>query len=149
MVLPTHTLVHELIFWNTDSATARSTEWRLYKERLNAGNAGEATLDEVPGMNGTWSATPGSAGFRISGATTPGYVAPGVYVLAIRNTHASNTCGIGADNTGPALGFYSSTKSGVSALGSTLDVVTGWTNGTEIISAHFRNRVFGKTAALA
>jgi hypothetical protein len=142
-------LVESLTIRNTDTATARSWEWRLYREPA-AGS--DELLEEIAGLDGTDSFTPVAASTRTANATTPATVEPGIYWLAVRNTHATNTLGLGSYSLGAGtagLGLnYAQSKTLGSALGSTLDATAAtWTKQTGIIGARLNARVFGTGAA--
>jgi len=147
--VPTHMLLQSVTLRNTDTATARTAEWRLYKQQLNNGNAGENTLGEVAGANGTWSFTPSVASNQTSTpAAPPIYLAPGVYWLVIRNTNASQTLGLGTQSAGTMALNTGQTKTLGSALGATLDFVAAtWTKVSYTVGVQLNGRVFGQTAA--
>jgi hypothetical protein len=153
-VVTGHMLLDSVSIWSTDTGSARAAEWRLFQQRLNNGNGSENTLDAVTGADGTWSFTPGSASARGSNASSePVYLAPGVYWLVIRNTHATNTFGLGstaAGNTGWIAGGtvnIAQTKTLGSALTTTLDFVAAtWTKVAASYAARLGGRVFGETA---
>jgi hypothetical protein len=144
ILIPSAMFVQSLSIYNTDTGTARSWEWRLFREP----DAGGATLEEVPGINGSESFTPGgAASVRTDDATTPGLILPGMYWLAVRNTHGSNTFGIGTAAAGTINGNAGRTKTIGSALTTTLDAVTGWSNVTAPLGARLNGRVFAEGAA--
>lgn len=136
--------VQSLSIRNLDTATARSWEWRLFGEP----DGGSATLTEVAGINGSESFTPGgAASTRTANATTPALVAPGMYWIVVRNSHASNSFDIGAGSSGSIAANTTRTKSGVAVLTTTIDAVTGWTPATAWIGARLNARVFAEGAA--
>lgn len=135
--------VQSLTIHTLNVASARSWEWRLYKEP----NGGSATASEVAGINGTDSFTPGAATNRTSAATTPGLVAPGLYWVVLRCTHATNGLDIGTQATGVLSTNHSRIKSGLAALGSTIDISTGWTPSTVWVAGRLNGRVAGEAAA--
>jgi hypothetical protein len=140
-----HMLIQSVTIWSTDTATARTAEWRLYEDRNDASNS----LNEIAALNGTWSFTPSAASARASNAATPGtYLGPGLYWLVIRNTSASQTFGLGsAAASATALGNTGQTKA-IAALASTLDFVAAtWTKTTAIYGARLDGRVFAGVAA--
>lgn len=142
-------LVQDLYIWSSDTAAAlRTAEWRLYRQRLNNGNAGENTINSIVGVNGTFSFTPaGAATFQSSTAATPGtYIGPGIYWLAIRNTSATNTFGLGVTSGGTLGDVKAQTKTLGSGLSTTLDAVAAtWTQNTGIAMVALSGRVFGQT----
>jgi hypothetical protein len=144
-----HMLLQSLVLRSTDTTLARSAEWRLYAQRLNNGNAGENAVDEVPTANGTFSFTAAAASNQTSTPSgAPIYLAPGLYWIVIRNTHATNTFGLGTAAAGTMALTTGKTKTLSAALGSTLDFVAAtWTATTGIAGIALRGRVFGETAA--
>lgn len=147
--VPSDMLLESVSFWNTDTATARSAEFRIYEQYYNNGNAGENTLTGVANATGAWSATPASAGIRVmTMASPPVYLPAGVYWLVIRNTHATSTLGIGYTATGAGVaGDTIQTKALASALSNTLDfVAVTWTKLSHVTSVRLNGRVFGQTA---
>jgi hypothetical protein len=134
--------VQSLSVRNLNVATARSWEWRMYKEP----DAGSATLDEVAGINGTDSFTPGAASTRTSNATTPALVAPGAYWIVVRNTHATNGFDIGTNASGTIVNNVTRIRAGVAALGATINP-TAWTVSSVFVGARLNGRVFAEGAA--
>lgn len=147
-----HMLLQAVAIYNGDTATLRALEWRLYKQRLNNGNAGENTLDEVPGANGTDSFTPSAASVRVCAASgAPVYLSPGIYWLVVRNTDPTSAWDL-RYSAAPAVGLLQTicqTKTLGSALGATLDFVAAtWTKSSTINPAvALYGRVFGQTTA--
>lgn len=146
-----HMLLNTFRLRNVDTGTARAAEWRLYKQRLNNGNSGENTLDEVAGANGTFSFTPGGAASTRDSAvgSPPVYLAPGIYWLVLRNTDAVQTfaLGVNASQAGAAGPNLAQTKTLASGLGSTLDFVAAtWAKVTTLPAFTLMGRVFGETA---
>lgn len=147
--IPGHMLLDRFRVRDLDTSSARSYEWRCYRQRLNNGNSGEAVLDEIPGANGSESFTPaGSASTRASDATgAPVYVAPGVIWLVMRNTHVSSSMSLGSSAVGLSFGNGILNGDSLSALGSTLDF-TNWTSISKtasMIGMRLDGRVFGQT----
>lgn len=135
---------------NTDTATQRDAEWALYVQYLNNGNSGENSINLVTGATGTFSFTPGGAASNRSStaASAPVYLAPGYYWLALRNTSATQTFGLGTATNGALVGNVFQTKTLGSALGSTLDAVAAtWTKQTAQPGAYLAGRVFGQTSS--
>lgn len=117
-----------LHIWSTDTASARAAEHRLYRY-------GGSTMDFVTGTDGTFSFTPVAASNRTSAVSgAPVALTPGGYILALRNTSASQTFGVGY--VGASATYYNNqtmhaTQTLGSALGSTL-TTSGWSNGARI-----------------
>jgi len=143
VVIPDWMFVQSLTIHTLNVASARSWEWRLYAEP----DAGSATANEVAGINGSDSFTPGAATNRTSNATTPALVAPGAYWVALRCTHATNGLDIGTQATGVLSTSHSRIKPGLAALGATLNISTGWTTSTVWVAGRLNGRVAGEGAA--
>lgn len=142
-----HFLFETLTIRQSAAASARAAEWRIYRQRLNNGNAGENTLDEVAGANGTFSFTPSAASNESSSVGSPPvYLAPGTYWLVVRNTDATQQFPWGAAAAGLLAPNLCQTKTLGSALGATLDFVAAtWTKSTNIPNFILKGRVFGET----
>jgi hypothetical protein len=146
--VPGHMLAQDI--WFQATAASGTGEFRLYVERLNNGNAGENTLDEVPGSAGTIAAL-GAAGSAANNLTaSPLYLGPGVYWLVIRCTSGATAINFGSlaiPASTPAVA-HAKTKTLGGALGSTLDFVAAtWVTKTGIPGAIIRGRVFGQGTA--
>lgn len=142
--LPSQMVARSLTYRSNDVASARSCEFRLYRQRLHSTGP---SLDEVAGFNGTDSFTPGAASNRTV-STGAQYLAPGLYWLAFRNTHATNTFSVGCEAAGTlnANGYQSKTLG--SALGATLDMTAAtWAKHTFLIAMRFDGSVFGQSTA--
>lgn len=127
---------------NRDTTLERSWQWRLYAEPVGGGG----TLDEVAGANGTETFTATAASKRTAACASVVTLVPGVYWLAVRNSHASNTF-IGAVGAGGTMvGNLYQTKS-IGALGATLDATTGWTRVGSVWGAILNGAVFGQATA--
>lgn len=145
--LPMWLSVYSLI--GTDTATARSCEMRLYRDK------GTSVLDFVTGSDATLSFTPTVAASRtttVSGA--PVWLNPGVYWLVIRNTAAA-TFGLGYAQS---AGSWSSASSNlgrwaasavIPALGSTIDISgASWAGigAATYVAAKLGGRVYGQSS---
>lgn len=142
-----HMLLQSIRFRNADTSTARSYEWRLFRQYLNNGNSGENTLNEISGANGSGSFTPSAATVYVNDAASPPvYLAPGVYWLAFRNTHATSTFSLSCEPLGTLQNNMMKTKTLGSALSSTLNVVAAtWTGNANSPAILLQGRVFGET----
>jgi hypothetical protein len=146
ILVASHLLLDGITLWATDTSLARECEWRLYEDRHNASNS----VDEIASANGTLSFTPTVGAKRTSTLGAPVYLGPGVYWLVIRNTHGSNSFGVGGATAGTMTSAVHNTKTLVSALGSTLDLVAAtWTRtlGNTIL-CRLDGRVFGMSTPL-
>ena len=147
--VPGHMLLDRFRVRNLDTASERSYEWRVYVQRLNNGNSGEATLDEIPGANGTETFTPSGASTRASDASgAPVYVPPGVVWVVLRNNHGSNSFSLGTSAVATQFAPNAFINGDIaSALGSTLDF-TNWTSigkNSSMVAVRLDGRVFGQT----
>lgn len=132
-----------LTIHSTDTTLLRTAEWRLYQD------AGSATANQIVNANGTFSFTAASASNQESDAQSPPVtLSPGLYWLVVRNTSASNTFSVGSAAASSTLGnHYSATQTLASGLGSTLNLITSWTQSTTAIMGVFLGgRVLGQTA---
>lgn len=148
IVVEAHMLADTLILRSTDTVNARSAEWSLYQEFLNNGNSAENSLVQVSAsLYGTFSFTPVAASTQTSQASTPPvYLAPGIYWLALRNTSAAQTFGLGTTGAGNFAPNMFQTKTLGTALGSTLDgVAATWTKTSAMPGVRLQGRVFGQT----
>jgi hypothetical protein len=146
---PGHMLYTRLVVRNTDTTLARSAEARLYYQKLNNGNSAENTLDFITGTDGTLSFTAAAASTQaISASADPTYIPPGVIWLVFRNTHATNTFGVGSTAVSAALASNAAqTKTLGSSLGTTLDFVAAtWTKVSAMYAIRLEGRVFGQTS---
>lgn len=134
-----------LLYRNNDTATARSMEWGLYYD--------DGTTSSPRVASGTDSFTPTVASNRSSSATSgPVLIEPGMYWLVLRNTGGATNFQITVVSAGATnLGIVGvQTKTLGSALGSTLDLSTGWTRSSNnLLLAALKGRVFGEGAAFA
>jgi hypothetical protein len=136
-------ILQSCLMENRDTSGARSWEWRLYVDDNTS-----VTLSEIPGANGSESFTPVAATTRTAAATgAPITLSPGIYFLVIRNTHATNTFAAGATAFSNTMGNnWEKTKTLGSALGSTLDVDTGWTGSiSQSPGTLLAGRILGKS----
>lgn len=118
IIVPATMELHSVLVYCSDTATARSAEWGLYR-------ATSATqLDRVAAdASGTFSFTPSAASWRESVAAADTIIPPGSYWVVIRNTSSTQTFGIGhGSGTGQtgAPGFASRVDSSAPALGATI-----------------------------
>jgi hypothetical protein len=150
VLVPSHMLLSSVTVWNTDTTTARTWGWDLYRQYLNNGNAAENTLTRVAASNANETFTPAAASARnIVPASAPVYLAPGVYWLVIQNRHATSTFGVGSATIG-TIGTTvktAQTKTTTNPNGATLDFVAAtWTKVSNTCGAVLHGRVFGQTS---
>lgn len=129
--VPVPMIFTSIDLWNTDTASLRSAEWKLYRAIDNDGGTNTELAQWDDGINaaeGSWSFTPTVASKRnspITGASDGVLLAPGLYWLAIRNTSVTQTFGIGSVAAGTLAmntGYEFSTLS--AALDTTLDLAS-------------------------
>lgn len=130
------------LFYNPDTSGARTAEFRLFRD------VGADALVFVTGTDVAYSFTPASAGRRYTNAVSGADVllAPGMYWLCCRNTHATNTLALGyvaGGTLGPALNRSAPTTT--PALGATLDI-SGWNDSDALFAMLALGEVFAGTA---
>lgn len=143
IVVPTMMVVDSLSFRAVNGgSTARTAEWRLFRD------TGSATLSEVSSVNGTFSYTdaPASGAMNVTSTACNIVVAPGMYWIVLRNTHAANALLVGVDGTDVFSSKESQTNASVAALGSTIDLVTSWTKQAETPVVCLNGRVMGQSS---
>lgn len=145
IVVPAPMLLQQIGVWNLDTASARSAEARIYLD------AGSATCSFVTGTDVAWSFTPSAASSRtadVSGA--PVTLDPGMYLVVIRNTSATQVFSIGrSSNSTITSGPGNYRTQAIAALGSSQDMDTGWTSQTGGIPAVWlEGRVVGRSSEL-
>lgn len=149
VLVPTHMRIQSVGWRNMDTGSTRDVEFRVYRQRLNNGNSGENSVDEVTGCSGSESFIPGgSASNRAPNVSTPGtYLPPGLYWLVIRNQGANSYGFATVAVTGSLSKSVYQTKA-IGALGSTIDLIAAtWTKGTQPVIVTFNGRILGDTAA--
>lgn len=131
------------VLWNTDTASARSCEMRLYKD------VGTNSLEFVTGSDATLSFTPTVASRRsatMSGTSV--YLSPGVYWLVIRNTSTTQTFGLGytaaTDAIDPTMNLG---HTGIASLGSTIDLSSGWSESSAVFGIFIAGDLFSSFTA--
>lgn len=139
--------LQSLTYRNTDTTNPRSMEWRLYKDD----NSGVSAA-EIAGANGSESFTASAASTReVAVGSPPIVLLPGIYWAVVRNTHATNTLGIGTGAaTNGLVPTYGKTKTLGSALSTPLDIDTGWVNssiGNAIAAVRLNGRILGQSTS--
>jgi hypothetical protein len=128
------------------TANLRTAEARLYVDRLN----NSTSMNFVAGTDATWSFTPSAAGRQTSSTVSgaPVILAPGWYLLVIRNTSTAQTFQIGGTTVATNLvgGNMSAvlTTASTAALGATFDP-TGLTKDNRLYAAVAFGRVLGQS----
>lgn len=144
IIVPSQMRVQQWGLFNGDTASARSAEIRLYRDN------GTVTGEFVSGTDASFSFTPGAASLRQAAVSSPGVRIPaGTYWGVLRNTHATNAFNI-RRNSPPTIGglfMASATKSGLSALGATIDLDTGWSSAGTLFAIWLEGLVIGRTSA--
>ena len=128
---------------NTDTSTARTWRWDLYKDT----GANSATRVATCGAAETF--TPSAASTRTITASTNTSLKPGVYWLVIQSAHATSTFGIGSTAASSAFAVNSAqTKTTSNPNGATLDLVAAtWTKTTAMYAARLNCAVLGQSTA--
>jgi hypothetical protein len=126
-----------------DTATARAAEARLYVD------SGSATLNEIANSAAAWSFTPSAASLRRVSVTAgaPVLLDVGSYWLVLRNSHATSTFALRRTSP-PTIVIPDFRLKAIAALGSTIDLDTGWTNGNGTPAIWLEGRVLGRTTVL-
>jgi hypothetical protein len=140
--LASNMLLQEFWLYCTDTATARTAEWALFADRRNIGGL----LDRWSATAiGTFSFTPAAASWRSSTpSSAPVLLAPGAYFIAVRNTSAAQTFGVGVSATG-LTGAPSTVRTGsVAALGATLTLSSYAANNNREVQCALRGRIAGE-----
>lgn len=141
VVISTPLYLDHLRYQSRDASGARSIEFALYRDDGSASAVQVAHGSESFTGAGTAIRTPA---FDSAPVTVP----PGEYWLVIRDSHASATLGIGFQVLDTSLLVRQQTKTTVGALGSTLDLSSGWTRtSSNIPHAALVGRVFGEASA--
>jgi len=136
IVVPARMTFQTLTIRSTDAASLRTAEWGLYDDR------DVATATRL--ASGTYSFTPGAASNQDSSAGSV-LVPPGMWYLVIRNTSATQTFGLGEQAGGTMAPTTEKTQTLGSALGATLNLVTGWSSITAISGVILRGTQAGDT----
>jgi len=137
MLVPGPMKLRTVTIYNGDANLARSVEFALYR-------SDGSQLVRIDGTDGTMSFTAAGTADRSGNITTADtLILPGVAWLAIRNTHASSLFTLMRQPTpthlvGSGRGAYKT----IGALGSTIDVASGWTVSHGPVSALLRGADF-------
>lgn len=115
-----------VVIWEMDTGTLRGWRWDLYQDIDNNSSPNAALI----ATSTTQTFTPTVASKRTLVATSaPVVLAPGVYYLAVQNTSATQTLGLGSTAAGSNLApTTAKTKTTSNPNGSSLDLLTGWTS---------------------
>ena len=144
--VPSSMLLDNVTLYNSDATLARAWGWDLYCDLNNGSNA----LTRIASSNGNETFTAAAASQRRLAATSaPVVLAPGVYILAIQNRHASNSFTIGALT--PLLFASSNARAKVKTTanpnGATLDIVAAtWTKSYAQFYIWLEGRTAGETS---
>lgn len=146
-------LIEDVILRVASTGVAYSWGWDIYVQDVNDGNTAENTLRKLVASNGEGTGTLGGAGnenLTLAPLGGPQALGPGLYWLAVRNSHASQTLGIKSVAAGSGTFGPTTYKFLGIALGAnqTLDFVGGgWVSQTSVPGVRIRGRVFGQTTA--
>jgi len=124
-----------------NASVARSWQWALYRDD------GTANAARVATSNGSDAFTPSAASTRtldVSGA--PVTVPPGVYWIAVRNDHASNTLGLAFILAAASFTLVGN-RNKTTTLSDPLDISTGWSTTANTPLIVLRGRIAGESTA--
>ncbi len=145
-VIPSWMRVAAVRLWNTDTTLAREFEVAIYVD--NFVNSAVQVADSHD-FAATWTAAAAAQRTMSYATSTRPFLPPGIAWVLIRNSHASNTLGIGtaaASSQTPTTNFWQ-TKSSVT-LGSSVDLVLAtWTKQTSIPCVSLVGSVLGQTTS--
>lgn len=148
--VPSRMRLAEVSVRNTDTGTARSWGWDLYRQASQTEIAGENTLSRVLACSASDAFTPGgAASTRTLTASAVTTISAGFYWLVVQNRHATSTFGLAytltSNDFGPNLPTQSKTTTNPN--GATLDfVAVTWTKTRRVYGAYLRGYVFGQSA---
>lgn len=153
IVLPARMALDGVRIRNSNTATARTWGWDLYRQATQTGSASENTLARVAACSANETFTPSAASNRdLTAGSAPVLLSPGVYWLVVQNRHASNSFDI-ASTAGISSTFFAKhmkMKTTTNPNGATLDFVAAtWTRHDQLVAAGLRGRVFGESAPIA
>lgn len=140
-------------FWNTDTTGVREWEVALWHQPFQGNATNDKLLAKVAGsQNFGGGGSVFGAGKRGTSYGAGDCIVPaGLVWVTIKNTHASNTLGIGylAGSAQMALNLAQQKVLSSTAFdGDTLDFIAAtWTKLTDIHAVALRGRVFGQTTA--
>lgn len=122
-------------------------DWALYAQDVNEGNSAENNLRQIIYGQAAGAIVGTASNLTIPAVPAPQPVAPGLYWLVIKTSTSVLRLGaITASGFQAGVNSYIAHSTTVVFLPPTLDFVTGWAGGTEIIAARLNGRVFGQTA---
>jgi len=137
--------------WNTDTASARSWEVALWHQPHAMNSTDDKLLTKILGSQQFDSFTASAASLRTATYSAGVIVPAGLVWATIKNTHASNTLGIGSaagSTQMPINTGQTKTLTSTSFDGTTLDFVAAtWTKVTGVYAIALRGKVFGQSTA--
>lgn len=134
--------------WNTDSDTARTWGWDLYRDNVNDELSASNSLTRYATSDSDESFTPTAASTRTIAVATAVRLPPGLYWLVIQNTHGSNTFGLGYVATNGFSTNTAQTKTTTNPNGAALDFVAAtWTKKNDVYCVRLNGEVFGQSTA--
>jgi hypothetical protein len=148
-LIPIHVVGHMNLYsvsvFNKDTTLQRSWTWALYCDRLNNASA----IAQVAVASGTDTFTASAISTRTLTASAITYIPPGFYWLALQNVHATQTFAVAADTVAASWAPNNMRFKTLGAtLGSTLDIVTSWTNITSIFAAQLNGNIAGQSTPI-
>ena len=134
--------------WSTDSDTARTWGWDLYRDNVNDELLASNSLTRYALCSANETFTPSAASTRTITSSTTVRLSPGLYWIVIQNRHASNAFNIGAIAANAFAPNTAQTKTTTNPNGATLDfVAVTWTKVTAAYCVRLNGEVFGGSAA--
>ena len=132
--------------WNTDSDTARTWGWDIYRDNVNDELSASNSLTRYAASDSDETFTPTVASTRTIAVATAVRLSPGLYWLVIQNTHATSTFGLGNVATNGFSTNTAQTKTTTNPNGATLDFVAAtWTKKNDVYCVRLNGEVFGQT----
>jgi hypothetical protein len=142
--LPSHMLLASVSVRNTNTATARTWGWDLYRQE-----ATENTLSRVAASDGNQTFTPTVASTRTLAAAAPVSLTAGVYWLVVQGRHATSDFGLGSTAASSAFALNTAqTKTTTNPNGATLDfTLATWAKVSAIYAVRLNGLAFGQAVA--
>lgn len=147
--LPAPMRLKTVNFWNTDSTLAREAEVAIFSDAGKGSSAAWLPLTN-DFFSGWTAAAPSLRSMSYGSGSSAPWLPAGLVWLLIRNTHATNTLGIGTMAQGAQIApnlFQTKTIAAFLGDNPTLDMVTGWTKQATIPGAALKGMPFATSAA--
>lgn len=142
--LPSKMLLQDAAVRNTDTTSARTWQWDLYRDD-NTSNSATRVATGTAAETFTASA---ASNRIIVAASAPVSLPPGAYWLVIQNQHATNTFGLGYTDAGIFGPTVCQVKTTTNPNGASLDFVAAtWNKNSRIYGVTLRGRAFAQSSA--